>query len=377
MPRLSTSAMALVLAAGLVAPPALAGVPLSDVQLGATAAGIAFNIVNRVSDQSGVAPVTDPLLVNAWGLSQGPGTMLWVANNGSNTSTIYDPATFGKASLNVNVPGAPTGTTFVGVNGAFDISAGGKTGSTVFAFATEGGQIEGWSPNVDPNNAVVAFDGSGQGAEFKGLTLAGVVKGNPQLFAANFGQNSLQAFNTNFQPTATLTDPNLPQGYSPFNVQNLNGMLYATYAMRAPGAHDETAGVGLGIVDVFTTQGQFVQRLVTGGPLNAPWGLAIAPASFGQFAGALLVGNFGDGQINAFNPKTGAFLGQLNLGNSTNTIDGLWALRSGANGTLTFSAGPADEGHGLVGSIAPTGGTTLGSPMVGSPYVVGMAEMHH
>jgi uncharacterized protein (TIGR03118 family) len=392
MPRLSTSAKAIAIAAGLFAPPALAGVPLSDAQLGATPAGVAFNIINRVADQPGVAPVTDPLLVNPWGLSQAPGaTVLWTSNNGSDTSTLYNTATgFSKVPLNVNVPGAPTGTTFVGINGAFNLS-GASNSDTVFAFATEGGQIEGWSPNVDLHNAVVTYDGSANGSEFKGLTL-GVSRGpllpnlndlrsggevlhghQPLLFAADFGHNVVDAFDSHFNKVASFTDPFLPANYSPFNTQTLNGLLYVTFAQRAPGAHDETAGPGLGFVDVFDTSGHLLHRLVSGGALNAPWGLAVAPASFGKFAGALLVGNFGDGQINAYNIHTGAWLGTLDVGNGGQGIDGLWALHSGPNGTLTFSAGPNEENNGLLGSIAPAGG----GAMWGHAEVVSMAEMHH
>ncbi len=406
MSHRSRCAKAVAVVAGLIAPPALAGVPLSDAQLGASSAGADFTIVNRVSDQPGVAALTDPNLVNAWGLSQaGPAAPLWVANNGSNTSTIYTQPDFAKAPLTVNVPNAPTGTTFIGIPGTFNISENGKVGNTLFAFATEGGQIEAWSPSVDTGNAIVAFDGSDKGSEFKGLTLGvkttlqvifpdsgahfgelngtqfidrfgGAVKivqeQDPRLFASDFGNNVVDVFNSKFEKVSTLTDPISPQGYSPFNVQNLDGLIYVTFAKREPGAHDETAGPGLGFVDVFSPNGHFLQRLTTGGPLNAPWGLAIAPQSFGKFAGALLVGNFGDGRINAFDRVTGQFLGQLDVGTPDGTIDGLWALRTGPNGTITFSAGPQDESHGLLGSIGPAAGQ-----MWGGQEVVSMAEMHH
>lgn len=393
MPHLyrSACAPALALAASLLASTALAGVPLSDAQLAATPAGASFNIINRVSDQSGVAPVTDPLLVNSWGLSEAPGaSVLWVANNGSDTSTLYNTASgFSKVPLNVNVPGDPTGTTFVGINGAFNLSSA-KNSDTVFAFATEGGQIEGWNPTVSLTNAVTVYDGSASGAEYKGLTL-GVSNGGglpnlsaplpgpstlhgqqPLLFATDFGNNVVEAFNSQFQKVLSFTDPTLPANYSPFNAQTLNGLLYVTFAQRAPGSHDETDGAGLGFVDVFDTSGHLLKRLVSGGALNAPWGLTIAPASFGKFAGALLVGNFGNGQINAYNVHTGTWLGTLDTGNGGQGIDGLWALQTGPNGTLTFSAGPDGESHGLVGSIAPTGGA-----MWGGAEMVSMAEMHH
>ena len=226
------------------------------------------------------------------------------------------------------------------------------------------------------------YDGSGSGAEYKGLTYAvarggvlgdmGAVHGQaPLLFATDFGNNVVEAFDTHFNKVLSFTDPFLPANYSPFNAQTLNGLLYVTFAQRAPGAHDETAGPGLGFVDVFDTSGHFMRRLVSGGQLNAPWGLAIAPHSFGKFAGALLVGNFGDGQINAYNAHTGAWLGTLDLGNGGQGIDGLWALHSGPNGTVTLSAGPDEEQHGLLGSIGPAG------PMWSGAEVVSMAEMHH
>jgi hypothetical protein len=392
MSRLSRSASAIAVAAALMAPPALAGVPLNDAQLGAMSAGSDFTITNRVSNQVGHAPLIDPDLQNAWGLSQGPGTFLWVSNNGSDTSTIYNPSTFAKAPLTVNVPGGPTGTTFVGVPGAFNLHQGGKVGNTLFAFATEGGQILGWSPTVNATNAVVGVDESKQGGEFKGLTLgashgvtlnppdpfnhfgtpvvATVNGAAPTLFATDFGKNVVEGFDSSFHKVMSFTDSLLPANYTPFNVQNLNGLLYVTFAQRDPGAHDENHGPGLGFVDIFTTNGQLLKRLVSNGPLNAPWGLAIAPQSFGKFAGALLVGNFGDGQINAFNPLTGQFLGRLDDGAGPNGIDGLWALHAGPNGTITFSAGPNEEANGLIGSIRPT------AMAWGQDEVIGMAEMH-
>jgi hypothetical protein len=395
MSRLSRGAKAIAFVAGLVAPPALAGpVSLSDAQLGAASAGADFSIVNRVSDQMGVAPVTDPLLVNSWGLAEPPGaTFLWVANNGSDTSTLYNTAAnFSKAPLNVSVPGDPTGIVFVGIPNAFNVSEGGKMGNTLFAFATEGGQIEGWSPTVDVTNAIVKVDASASGAIFKGLTLASVrgitqvnrnvqlpfnggviafptpvVQNQPMLIATDFAHGVVNGYDSNFNKVLTFADPQFLPNYAPFNVENLNGLLYVTFAQRDPGSKDENHGPGLGFIDVFDMGGHFLRRLTTGGPLNAPWGLAIAPASFGKFAGALLVGNFGDGQINAFNPVTGQFLGKLDVDN----IDGLWALRNGPNGTITFSAGPDDENHGLVGSIGPT------NRAWGADEMISMAAMHH
>jgi uncharacterized protein (TIGR03118 family) len=371
MSRLSVSAKAMAVAAGLMASPALAApIQLSDSQLGAVPAGIRFSITDQVSDQAGAAHFQDPNLVNAWGLSQGPGTFLWVANNGTNTATIYDPTHFTKAPLTVNVPGAPTGATFVGINGAFKLTPAANS-NTLFAFATEGGQVEGWSPNVNLKNVVVKVNESAQGSEFKGLTL-GMDDGKPRLFAANFGHNVVDIYNSSYHKVGSFTDPTLPANYSPFNVQVLNGQLYVTFANRQPGAHDETAGKGLGFVDVFDMSGHLVRRLVSNGKLNAPWGMTIAPQSWGRFAGALLVGNFGDGQINAYDPRTGQFLGRIkDGGNGPSGIDGLWALHSGANGSITFSAGPQEESHGLLGSISPV------THMWGAQETVSMAEMMH
>jgi uncharacterized protein (TIGR03118 family) len=373
MSRLSSSAKAIALAAGLMAPPALAApLPLSDAQLGAVAAGIGFSVTNQVSDQAAMAKFTDTNLVNAWGLAIGPATALWVANNGTSTSTIYNPATFVAAPLVVNTPEAPTGATFVGVANAFNV--GGANTPSLFAFATEGGKIAGWSPAVDLTNAVVKVDQSGQGSIFKGLTL-GLNQDTHLLFAADFGTGMVEAFDTNFKQVMSFTDPRLlPAHYVPFNVQNLNGLLYVTFAQKDPGARDENHGQGLGFVDVFDMNGNLVKRLIKHGQLNAPWGLTIAPRSFGKFAGALLVGNFGDGRIDAYDPNTGQFLGKIKDGNgSPLAIDGLWAMRTGAEGTITFSSGPGDENHGLVGSIAPI---RMGAQWNASE-VATMAEMHH
>jgi uncharacterized protein (TIGR03118 family) len=354
MLRLWTSAAVIALAAGMLTSPAWsAPVELTDAQLGAVPAGIQFTITNQVADQSGVAPVTDPLLVNPWGLSQAPGSPLWVANNGSDSSTLYNKDTFAKVPLNVAVPGGPTGTTFVGIGNAFNISSGGTTGQTVFAFATQSGQIQGWNPTVDLTHTVVAVDQSASGAVFTGLTL-GTAGASPRLYAADFAHGVVSMFDTSYNQIGAFTDPQLPDGYAPFNVQNLNGQLYVTFALREAGGSDEVAGHARGFVDVFDTDGNLVRRLVQHGRLNAPWGLAIAPASFGKLAGALLVGNFGDGRITAYDATTGRYIGVVKGEDNTRVaIDGLWALHTGPNGTITFSAGPDDETHGLLGSIGP------------------------
>lgn len=360
------AAIAASLAVGLLATTALASPRLlSDAQLGGVVAGEDFTIVNEISDQVSVgAPTTDPLLVNSWGLSEAPDAgPLWVADNGSSSTTLYDFNTFGKIPLNITVAGpggaasAPTGTVFTSLpsptNDTFPVSEAGKTAHSLFLFDGEDGTISGWSPSVDLVNTIVAVDHSAQGDVFKGLTLLDN-GGAPFIYAADFAHDRVEVFNNQFHQVASFTDPSLPAGFAPFNVQALNGKVYVTFALQAGGGN-EADGAGLGFVDVFDTMGHKISTLVSRGPLNAPWGLTIAPASFGQFAGDLLVGNFGDGKINAFDPNTGAFVGTLS--DSTGAplfIDRLWALRTGPDGTVIFSSGPDNESHGLVGVVRPT-----------------------
>lgn len=359
---MKTAAVAVSIIAGLLATSALAAPhPLSDSQLSQVVAGDDFTIVNEISDQASVgAPTTDPLLVNSWGLSEAPaGGPLWVANNGTGTTTLYNFADFTKIALNVTVAGpggamsAPTGTVFTSAAGnSFRVSEAGKTGHSLFLFDGEDGTISGWAPTVDLTNTIVAVDHSAQGDAFKGLTLQ-TNGAAPFIYAADFVHNRVEVFNSQFNQVASFTDPSLPAGYAPFNVQSLNGKIYVAFALQGTGIN-EADGPGLGFVDVFDASGHKISTLVSHGALNAPWGLTIAPASFGQFAGALLVGNFGDGKVNAFDPSTGAFLGTLsNAAGAPLFIDGLWALRQGPDGTVTFSSGPNGETHGLVGVIRP------------------------
>jgi uncharacterized protein (TIGR03118 family) len=350
------TALSLAFALGLLSSTAMAApFVLSDAQMDRISAGAGFDVINEVADQKGVAPVTDRDLVNAWGLSSAPGGPLWVANNGTGTSTIYDPATFAKLPLTVtiNAPNgaaAPTGMVFAPDPTSFMVTHGGKTGHSVFLFDTENGTIAGWSPSVNLTHAYTVFNGAGKGDVFKGLALD---ETTDHLFAADFAHNQIDMFDKAFNELQSFTDPTLT-GYAPFNVQVLNGKLYVAFAKTQTGSLDEQHGAGFGFVDVFDLSGGGFTRLVSHGALNAPWGLAIAPASFGALAGALLVGNFGDGTIDAYDPTTGAFLGKVTRpGGAPVTIDGLWALRQGADGELVFSSGPQDESHGLVGAITP------------------------
>jgi uncharacterized protein (TIGR03118 family) len=365
-----TLARAAALAVGLCATSALAAPhALQDAQMNQVVAGSSFNIIggldfnviNEVADQASAgATTTDPMLVNSWGIAQGaPGAPLWVANNGTGTSTLYSTTNWSKVPLNVTIPGAggtqgaPTGTTFTSNTGnTFQVSQNGVSGHSLFLFDGEDGTISGWAPGVNVNSAVIAVDQSGQGAVFKGLTVSPSA-GNPTLFAANFGNSDVEMFNGKFQQIGSFTDPSLPAGYAPFNVQVLNGKVYVAFAQHGEGI-DEAHGAGLGFIDVFNLQGQKLQTLVANGRLNAPWGMTIAPPSMGRFAGDLLVGNFGDGKINAYNPVLGTYMGTLSTAlGAPITIDGLWALQQSSDGTIIFSSGPDDENHGLVGVIQP------------------------
>lgn len=312
---------------------------------------LAFQVVPLVSDQPGVAPFTDPNLVNAWGISQAPGFPIWVADNGTNLSTLYDPTTGQPQSLVVNIPSdGPTGTVFVTPGTGFPITEGGVSDDSFFLFDTEAGAILGWSPNVDQTNAILAIDNSANGAVYKGLAYDPT---DVLLFAADFHNNQVQVYDRNWNLLRSFTDAGLPQNYAPFNVAWLNDKLYVAFAEREANGNDEVDGKGLGYVDIFDTQGHLLTHLVANGKLDAPWGMTIAPPGFGKYAADLLVGNFGDGTINVYDASKGGFRGTLRTDKSKQiVIDGLWSLFPGPNvNTLIFSSGPDGEAHGLVGQI--------------------------
>ena len=315
-----------------------------------------FTVVPLVSDQPGVAPVTDPDLVNAWGLTSGPTTPWWVSDNGTNKSTLYRGSDGAKQGLVVNVHNAPTGTVFNPTTG-FTLATGGKA---LFLFDTEEGKVLGWNGAQGTNAVVVA--NLGDGAIYKGLAIAGTSAG-PRLYAADFHNAKVDVFDGSFGfVPGGFVDPGLPSGYAPFGIQTIGDRVFVSYAQQDADAKDEVAGQGKGFVDAYDTAGNLLGRVAQHGQLNAPWGLAIAPDSFGRFAGDLLVGNFGDGQINAYEELgNGHFEHRGELRDSSGkslTIDGLWALevsQGGNNGTagqLFFTAGPDDESHGLFGKIA-------------------------
>jgi uncharacterized protein (TIGR03118 family) len=330
-----------------------------------------YVVHNLVSDQAGVADHQDGNLQNAWGIVFGPTNPVWVSDNTSGVATVYDgtgnPILFGSppAPLVVTIPGgSPTGITFNPSASDFQISCGSPAtlGAATFLWATENGNIAAWRGACGSTAVILPTTATPNGV-YKGIAIAGDGNVDFRLFAADLFNGKIQVFDSNFMPTTVpggFVDPNLPPGFSPFNILALQGNLYVSYAFHVAGDHDETAGPGLGIVDVFDANGFLIQRVATGGKLNAPWGMAIAPAGFGKFSEMLLVGNFGDGTINAFDTKNNTFAGQLRTGNGqVLAIDGLWGIAFGNNfrsqpaNTLFFAAGPNDESDGLFGTIVP------------------------
>ncbi len=325
---------------------------------------------NLVSDISGIADQTDPSLVNPWGISMSPTSPFWISNNHSGVAAVYDgqgKPTPAASPIVVRIPvpsgntqpAAPTGQVFNDTPG-FQISGQ----PAAFLFATEEGTISGWSPAADRANSILLIDNSTSGAVYKGLAVANTNNG-PMLYAANFQAGTIDVFDANLTAAAStgaFTDANLPAGFAPFNVQRIGRKLYVTYAMQDQTKHDDVAGPGNGLINVFDFNGNLLGRLVSNGALNSPWGLAMAPGNFGDFSNALLVANFGDGKINAFDPCSGEYLGNLqDSADAAIAIPGLWALSFG-NGraagdanTLYFTAGipgPGNvEDHGLFGSI--------------------------
>ena len=309
---------------------------------------------NLVSDQPGVAQKTDPNLVNAWGMSRGPNTPIWVSDNGTDVSTLYNGDVNGGpvaiVPLVVSIPGgAPTGQAF---NDTTAFTLPGTTAVSRFIFIGEDGDLSAWA-----GGTAATLVHHTDGAIYKGLALAHSPSG-PMLLAANFGANKIDVFDSTFSLVSSagmFSDPTLPAGYAPFNVAEINGQIFVTYALK--GGEDDVAGPAHGFVDVYTTSGAWVKRFATHGVLNSPWGITLAPANFGQFSGDLLIGNFGDGRIHAFDPNTGEVLGTLRgTSGKPLAIDGLWGLIVGdpvAGGTnsVWFSAGPDEESHGLLGTL--------------------------
>jgi len=328
----------------LLASPAFAGGIASQ-----SPAKTGFKITKLVSNQTGKAKNIDPNLVDAWGLAQSPGGPVWVSDNGTGLSTVYNQGNGTNTGLVVTIPkGVPTGCVSVPSGTGFNVTENGKSGASFFLFDSEAGVISGWAPSVDGSNAIVGYDGSANGSVYKGLALDPTSK---LLFAADFANDQVEVFDNTFKMTASFTDASLT-GYAPFNVAIINGDVYVTFAKQDKSKKNEIDKLGDGYVDVFTESGTRVSQLVAKGELDAPWGMTIAPTSFGTFANDLLVGNFGNGWINVYDPTKGTFIGSLSdkKGNPL-AIDGLWALDPVPSGDVTFSAGPHKEKDGLLGLI--------------------------
>ena len=327
---------------------------------------LAVQQVNLVSDIPGKAALTDPDLVNPWGLSLGATSPLWSSNQGTSTSTLYSSAPGSTTAtkvptIRVTVP-LPTGQVSNPGTG-FVLSNGTASAPARFIFSTLTGQIAAWGPPVSPLMGAAEIVATTPGASYTGLALATAGTGD-RLYAANFAQGRIDVFDNAFKPVKlpwwAFRDFSLPKGYSPFNVQTLNGRIFVAYAKVDPKTGRNAAGRGLGFVDQYTVDGKFVSRVASRGSLNAPWGLALAPASWGQPSGTLLVGNFGDGRINILQPKShGRYKsdGQVRTtAGRTLVIDGLWALlpgtaTTGGTDALWFSAGLDKETHGLIGVL--------------------------
>jgi uncharacterized protein (TIGR03118 family) len=372
---------------------------LATTALVATVTGAQAGFVqqtNLVTDDNtfltslGYAPAAnvDPSLINPWGMAFSSTSPFWVSDNNSGVATLYNGVGTKITLFNGTVPQVtiappampPVGFTVSAPDGqvrnidptGFNVTENGVTAPSAFIFATEDGTISGWSPSVDKSNSVLAVDNSmgGNGAVYKGLAIANS-NGQTLLYATNFRAGTVEVYNSNFQLVNTITDTDLPvppgtpagQNWAPFNVAVISGKLYVTFALQDAAKHDDVAGLGNGFVDVFNLDGTGGHRLInTGGVLDSPWGLDIAPADFGNFANDLLVGNFGNGWINVFNPTTGAFLGDLTDANGNPIVIGdLWGLANGTGAVVDgglsdpdavyFTAGIMDEEHGLFGDL--------------------------
>ena len=350
--------------------PAAGATPTPTPVAGATptpapAAVSAFQETVVVSNGSVPAPHADSNLRNGWGVAFNPNGFVWVADEGSNTSTLYDGNGVVQ-SLVVSIPpgtngvAGPTGIVFNG-SADFTVTSGGATGAAPFVFASESGTISGWSPSVLATSSVIAYDDAAGGAVYKGLTLASV-NGQQFLYATDFKNNKVDVFDKNFAkttlPGGQFKDPALPAGYAPFGIQVVGTKIYVTFALQAAGGKVQTNGAGNGAVDVFDTSGNLLKQLVVGTNLNSPWGIALAPANFGTLSNDILIGNFGDGTVNAYDPNTSTFIGKLkHADGSTLALPGIWGMAFG-NGksaqptnTLFYASGPSGKTTGAYGRI--------------------------
>jgi uncharacterized protein (TIGR03118 family) len=378
--KLSRSTFAVAALAAFAAAIALSGIARTAPARAGGIASRSYVQTNLVSDIPGLAAHTDPNLKNPWGTSVGPGTPIWVSDNHAGLTTLYDSAG-NPQPLQVAIPappsagpgavGAPDGQAFNTLDATstdFVVSKNGKSGPAFFLFATEDGTIAGWNPTVDKANAVIAVDRSTAtdsagdvGANYKGLALVSTPQGK-FIYATSFRFGKVEVFDNHFNLVNSFTDPTVPAGFAPFGIHNIGGDLYVTFAKQGPGKNDDDAGPGNGFVDVFAPNGDLLQRLVTRGKVDSPWAVTLAPSTFGAFGGDILVGNFGNGRIHAYDQATGAFEGTLSRPDGGPiVIDGLWGLRfapmtpgAGPN-RLFFTAGLNHEADGLFGTLLPNG----------------------
>jgi len=334
-----------------------------------------FTRTDLTTDDASVtnAPNIDPHLVNAWGMSRANGSPWWISDNGTGLTTLYD-ANGVPQSLVVTVASpsgdasAPTGTVFNAFNGAFEVAPGQRA---IFLFATEDGTVSGWNPNVNLGSTIIKVDQSKNGAVYKGLAIA-MTPGGPRLYVANFTAGVVEQYDSQFRRTnrnSGFMDDQLPANYAPFGIQNVGGNIVVTYAKRMPGEKDEMHGPGLGFVNVFNNNGKLLLRVQHNSTMNAPWGIAQAPGDFGAFSHRLIIANFGDGFLHAYNAVSGKHEGQLLDANGAPIwIDGLWAISFGGNSTnngmlndLYFTAGPDDETHGILGKLTPVSSDQRGN----------------
>jgi uncharacterized protein (TIGR03118 family) len=361
-----------------------------------------------LTDKNGIvhnAQVQDPNLVNPWGVAESGTSPLWVSDNNAGVATLYNIPGNATNSVSINplvvripTPGDPSGSSGTPTGAVFNIDAANEgfkisgvnkggtdvTAPAVFLFATEDGTIVGWNPGVGASPAsfngpngfstqgIIAVDNSGDnltnpinpsGAVYKGLAMAKDAGGMTRLYATNFRSGEVEVYNDGFMAVGSppaFVDPKVPDSYAPFNIVLINGSLVVTYAVQDAAKHDDVAGQGHGIVDVFELDGTFHQRFAQHGQLNSPWGVAQAPTGFGVLGGDLWIGNFGNGHINAYAPESGEFIDKVrDPKGQAIVIDGLWSLKvgNGGNGgrsdTLYFTAGPNDEKDGLFGSLTP------------------------
>lgn len=356
----------------------------------ATAGTNAYIQHNLIADTPGVADVTDANLVNPWGIAESATSPFWISDNGTGLATVYSTSTTSTitiASLKVTIPpgASDSGSKFGPVSGQLSNSTTVfvvGTAKANFLFCTEDGTISGWNGGAA---AAIKVDNSSKGAVYKGMALGGTSTA-PQLYVANFHAGAVEVYDGNFAPVSlasgAFTDSQIPKGFAPFNIVNLNGSLYVAYAKQDSAGMDDVAGPGNGYVDIYDMSGNLTTRLIAGGALNSPWGMAIAPANFGTFSNMLLVGNFGDGHVNVYDPAAGTSLGALqNPAGTAIAIPGLWALQVG-NGksggdanAVYFTSGPGGEEHGLFGSLQAGPVIAAGSSVVnGASFLPGIAQ---